>query len=65
MTPTSDLNLENLEFKETVDNDYRLGDKIIVGKVSGLEHLKQTIFWILNTERYEYIIYDWNIVFQG
>lgn len=61
MTPTSELNLENLEFRETIDSDYRLGDKIIVGKVSGLEHLKQTIFWILNTERYEYIIYDWNL----
>lgn len=61
MTPISDLNIENLEYKTTVDNDYKLGDKIIVGKVSGIEHLKQTIFWILNTERYKYIIYDWNL----
>ena len=61
MTPASNIDLENLEVKEVVDSDFRLGDKIIVGKVDGLEHLKQTIFWLLNTERYEYIIYDWNI----
>lgn len=61
MTPISDINLENLDVKEVIDSDFKLGDKIIVGKVSGLEHLKQTIFWLLNTERYECIIYDWNI----
>ena len=62
MTPISDINLENLEVQKNVDIDYKLtDDNTIVGKVKGLEHLKQTIFWILNTERYQYIIYDWNI----
>ena len=32
----------------------------IIGKCDKLEAIKQTIFKILNTERYKYIIYSWN-----
>ena len=32
----------------------------IMETCDGLEAIKQTIFKILNTERYEYIIYSWN-----
>ena len=32
----------------------------IFGTCDSLEAIKQTIFKILNTERYEYIIYSWN-----
>ena len=32
----------------------------IQGTCDKLEAIKQTIFKILNTERYEYIIYSWN-----
>lgn len=32
----------------------------IIGECDKIESLKQTIFKILNTERYEYPIYSWN-----
>ena len=32
----------------------------IVGTCDDLDAIKQTIFKILNTERYQYIIYSWN-----
>ena len=32
----------------------------IFGTCDNLEAIKQTVFKILNTERYEYIIYSWN-----
>ncbi len=32
----------------------------IVGKVDGLEAMRQVIYKILNTERYQYLIYSWN-----
>ena len=32
----------------------------IYGNTDGLEAIKQTVYHILNTERYEYIIYSWN-----
>lgn len=34
--------------------------KSIDGHVDDLEAMKQAIFKILNTERYEYLIYSWN-----
>lgn len=35
------------------------GDKIY-GKVDGLKAMEQACFKILNTERYDYLIYSWN-----
>lgn len=32
----------------------------IIGKCDNLEAIKQTVFKILNTQRYAYIIYSWN-----
>ena len=32
----------------------------IIGTVDGIEAVKQSIYKILNTERYQYIIYSWN-----
>lgn len=34
--------------------------KRIVGTCDNLEAVKQSVFKILNTERYEYLIYSWN-----
>ena len=33
---------------------------IISGKIDNLDAMRQVIFKILNTERYDYIIYSWN-----
>jgi len=53
-----------LEEKTYSDNTYRiqeLGSKIVVrGMTGGTEALRQTIFFILNTERYKFPIYSWN-----
>lgn len=53
-----------LEEKTYSDNTYRiqeLGSKLVVrGMAGGTEALRQTIFFILNTERYKFPIYSWN-----
>ena len=33
---------------------------LILGTCDGLDAVKQSIFKILNTERYQYLIYSWN-----
>lgn len=37
-----------------------LDDKYINGTCDSLEAVKQAIYKILNTERYQYLIYSWN-----
>lgn len=34
--------------------------KQVIGSCDGLDAVKQAAFCILNTERYEYLIYSWN-----
>lgn len=54
--------LEN--FTETVlpSKDYALDleNSKLSGTVEELEQLKQSIYFILSTERYEHLIYSWN-----
>ena len=54
--------LETLEFEVIYDVNYKLNTKSknINGYIEGLETMKQVIYKILNTERYEYQIYSWN-----
>lgn len=51
-----------LEIIEEASKDYKLyiNENTINGTVDGVEVMKQVIYKILNTERYEYIIYSWN-----
>lgn len=37
-----------------------LNQEIVNGFTDELDSMKQTIYMILNTERYQYIIYSWN-----
>ncbi len=39
---------------------YAINEERIKGYVNGVEAIKQAIYHILNTERYQYIIYSWN-----
>lgn len=39
---------------------YKIEDNKIIGFCDDIEALKQTINNILNTERYDYLIYTWN-----
>lgn len=51
-----------LEFKEIPSRTYKLntGNGTIAGYTDELEAVKQAVFLILNTERYEHVIYSWN-----
>lgn len=60
MIPTS--NLEGLEIVDTIETSktYRIIDNNLSGYVDELQSLKQAIFKVLNTERYEYPIYSFD-----
>lgn len=53
---------QDFEIGEQPDKTYKmdLNGISIWGFCDGLEAMKQTVFRILNTERYQYIIYSWN-----
>lgn len=52
----------SISVEEESSKNYKMffTEKIINGKVDELEAMKQVIYKILNTERYQYIIYSWN-----
>lgn len=58
--------LSDFSFKEPTSNTYKLNyDKNnLKGFVDNLAAVKQSIYLILNIERYEYLIYDWDYGFQ-
>lgn len=62
MIPGSEIVLEELELEEESSKDYKMNIQhgIINGHCDELEVMEQVIFKILNTERYQYIIYSWN-----
>lgn len=60
MIPISNNDLVNLTIEEEPSKTFRIvGDKII-GTVDKIEALKQSIFIMLNTERYDHLIYSWD-----
>ena len=53
---------QDFEIEEQPSKTYRMaldGDSVR-GFCDGLEAVKQAVFRILNTERYQFIIYSWN-----
>lgn len=59
----SDLLVEDFEYITQPSKTYRLNTEnntISGGYIDGLEALKQAVYKILNTERFDYIIYSWN-----
>lgn len=52
----------DLEVETQSSKNYRmhLEQNIINGFCDGLEAMRQVIYKILNTERYQYVIYSWN-----
>ena len=64
MIPTnSDLLQKDFEYIIEPSKTYRLNldnNTISGGYIDGLDALKQAIYKILNTERYDYLIYSWN-----
>ena len=53
---------EDFEVEEESSKTYRMdkGNQAVCGKIDGLEAMEQVIFKILNTERYQYMIYSWD-----
>lgn len=63
MIPSIDDNLiADIEIETQPGLTYKmnLDDKYINGMCDDLEAVKQTVYKILNTERYKYNIYSWN-----
>ena len=54
---TTDLEVVTMPSKQ---HKMDLDRNLIYGTCDNLEAIKQTVFKILNTERYAYIIYSWN-----
>jgi hypothetical protein len=57
----SDLFSQSITERVLPSKDYALDIEAgrVNGTVEGLEEVKQAIYFILNTERYEYLIYPW------
>ncbi len=53
---------EDFEITQQPSRTYHLDREagVVRGFCDGLEAMRQTVFRILNTERYQYLIYSWN-----
>lgn len=51
---------QDFEIVERPSKTYRFQTEMITGYADGLEAVKQAAFCILNTERYDWLIYSWN-----
>lgn len=60
MIPNTNLFATELEIIEHPSKDFKLDKEVINGTVEDLEAVKQMIYKILNTERYQYLIYSWD-----
>lgn len=63
MIPTTTAFLEqDFEIEEQPTHTYKMNleSNLIRGYTDGQEAMKQAIYKILNTERYQYIMYSWN-----
>jgi phage baseplate assembly protein W len=65
MIPESNIFEEDLKDLEYPSNTYKIDTSIennqrINGYINDLESVEQAIYLILNTERYEHIIYSWD-----
>lgn len=59
----SDLLTEDFEYIKQPSKTYKLNTEkntISGGYIDGIEAVKQAVYKILNTERFDYIIYSWN-----
>ena len=53
-------NIETIENTIQATKTYKIKDGKVIGFCDGKEALEQTIFFILSTERYKYLIYSDN-----
>ena len=58
---SEELNVDlEIETADTETYKMYLTSKRILGKTDGIDAVKQAIYKILNTERFQYIIYSWD-----
>ncbi len=59
--PQNDIK-EDFTIEEKSNKTYKLNieKNTIEGKCEGIDAIKQTIYCILNTERFEYLMYSWD-----
>lgn len=63
MLPTTgDILQKNLKIVQKPSKTFKLDveNKRIINMIDGLEAVKQSVYCILNTERFEWLIYSWN-----
>lgn len=51
---------QDFEIVDRPSKTYRFHDEKMMGCTDGLEAVKQAAFCILNTERFDWLIYSWN-----
>lgn len=56
----NDSTLFDIELVNQPSKTYKLSSENIIGFCDNLDAVKQTIYCILNTERYQYSIYSWD-----
>lgn len=59
MIPKSSINIKDIKKEESVSRTYKIDfkRKRIIGFTDGIDSVKQAVYKILNTERYEHLIY--------
>lgn len=57
---TGTILTQKFEITTQPSKTYQLKDGRIRGHTDGLEAIRQTVFCILNTERFQSLIYSWN-----
>lgn len=63
LTPVDNLGNDiEIEIQEDATETYKLNmeNDRVIGYTDELEAMKQAIYKIINTERYDYLIYSWN-----
>lgn len=59
--PQNDIKEDfTIEEKSNKTHKFNIEKNTIEGKCEGVEAIKQTIYCILNTERFEYLMYSWD-----
>lgn len=62
MIPKTSIIITDIEITEQPSKTYKLDmdNRLITGYCDGINAVKQAVYKILGTERYQYIIYSWN-----
>lgn len=57
---TGDILGDDFEIQQIPSKAFRIHEKTVSGYVDGKDAMQQAIYCILNTERYDWLIYNWN-----